>query len=112
MKEYYSIPLEDVEAQALLDISRLMDDKPIKSIPFPGDIDSALDNVDFGAAFWYENYHVVGLCFFDSKLKTLPESIGSLSYLRFIFIEETPINFIPTNFKELHELEQFIYIKP
>ena len=100
MKEYYSIPLEDEEAQVLLDISRLMDDKPVKSVPFPGDFDSALDDVDFGATFWYENNHVVGLCFLHSKLNSIPKSIGNLSYLRFIFIEESPIKSIPSTFKK------------
>ncbi|NVM37820.1 MAG: leucine-rich repeat domain-containing protein [Candidatus Lokiarchaeota archaeon] len=110
MKKYYSIPLEDEEAQALLDISRLMDDKPVMSVLFSDDIDSALEKVDFGATFWYHNNHVIGLSFLNSKFKHLPESIGNLSYLRFIFIEDGPFQDIPINFKKLHNLERLILI--
>ncbi len=83
MKEYYSIQLEDEEAQTLLDVSRLMDDEPVKSVPFPGDIDSALDDVDIGATYWYENNHVVGLRFLQSKLKKLPKNIGTNGLFHF-----------------------------
>ncbi len=108
MKEYYSISLEDEEAQALLDIT-LLTDEPIKSFHFNGNIDGAIevDELDYREMFWYDNHHVIGLYFSDSKISILPESLGNLSFLRFLVINSSSIQYIPFTIKNLKNLELF-----
>ncbi len=110
MREYYSIPLEDEEAQALLDIS-LLTEQPVKAIPFPGDINTAIENYELGSSetYWYENQHIIGLYFKSSELEVLPESIGNMSYLRFLSIEVCKFQTLPLSFKNLHNLEVLIF---
>ena len=111
MKEYYSIQLEDEEAQALLDIS-LLTGEPVRSIPFLSDIDKAIENFDFKSkeTFWYENYHVIGLYFYRTDLIELPENIGEMSYLRFIVINTSQIQTLLSNFKSPYQIYIFIYL--
>lgn len=106
MKEYNSIPLDDNEVDFLLDLNELTDEH-IKSIPFPGDIDTAMEEVPFDASitFWNKDNHIVGLLFLDSELEGLPKSIGNLFYLQYLIIIESHINEIPSTFKNLHSLE-------
>lgn len=110
MKEYYSIPLEDAEAQVLLDITQLTDE-PVKPVSFPGDIDTAIENFHFEAneTFWYESNHVIGLYFSDSKFEKLPKSIGNLSYLRFFVINQCQVQYLSSAFKDLHNLELLVF---
>lgn len=110
MKEYYSIPLEDDEAQTILEIDQLIDE-PVKPVQFPGDIDIAMEEhrFDVTATFWYENHHVVGIFFLSTKLKRLPDSIGNLSFLRYLIIISSQIQYIPSTFKELQNLELLVF---
>ncbi len=110
MREYYSIPLEDEEAQALLDIS-LLTEQPVKGIPFPGNIHNALKNIVLGKGevFWYENHRIIGLYFSRSNFTQFPESIGNLIYLRFLSIHNCKFQTIPLTFKNLHNLEHLIF---
>ena len=114
MKKYHKIKLEDAEAQVLLDISQLTGE-PVKAVQFPGDIDTAKEDLDilklgFGEYFWYENQHIVGLYFCVSNVKSLPESIGNLSYLRYLIIESSLVQNIPSSLKELQNLELLEFI--
>ena len=114
MKEYYSIQLEDEDAQALLDIT-LLTNEQVRSILFPGDINTAIENFDFRSreTYWYENHHVIGLCFDHTGLNELPESIGKMSCLRFLVIHSSQIQTLPFTFKKLHNLEYlFFYNSP
>ena len=54
MKEYYSIQLEDEEAEAILKITEIIDE-PLKPIPFQGKIDKAIEDTSFDdpATFWF-----------------------------------------------------------
>lgn len=110
MKEYNSILLDDTEVQTLLDISQLTN-RPVKPVPLPNDLDPTRDDSTFGEAFWFEDNHVVGLLFMYSFLKTLPKSIGNLTYLRYLIIYDSPIQNIPSTLKNLHNLEliKFVY---
>ena len=78
MKEYYSIPLEDEDAQVLLDIT-LLTNESVKPVLFAGDINTAIEDSDPKSReiFYYDNHNVVGLYFSNSKLKRLPETIGN-----------------------------------
>lgn len=109
MKEYHTILLEDKEVQFLEEIT-LLTKESIKFFPFPDDVDTALKSFDLAKfTFWYKNNHIVGLYFSHSDLQKIPESIGNLSKLRFLFIGSSYfINSFPSTFKNLQCLEVLI----
>jgi len=107
MKEYNSVLIEDNEVEFLLDIDQLTGET-FRVVPFPGDIDTAMDKLGFKIphlTLWYKNHHVVGLCFYNSKFKEFPDSISNLSHLRYLLIFHGLIQSFPNTMRNLSNLE-------
>jgi len=111
MKEYNSILLEDDEAQFLEEITFLIKE-PIKSILFPGDVDTALKSPrKANITFWYEGNHIIGLYFRHSNLINLPESIGKLTNMKFLILNGCFfIHSFPSTLENLQSLEVLILV--
>lgn len=106
MQEYNSIKLGESEVEFLLELTQLTGE-PVKAIPFPEDIDIAMEEHPFDASttFWYKDNHIIGLIFLDSELESLPKNIGNLSYIRYLIIISCKIQNIPPTLKKLNKLE-------
>ena len=106
MKEIYSVQLEDEDADALLEITKLIEGS-IKGIPFSDDIENDLSKASFmdDLAFWYEDTHVVGILFIYTDIERLPDCIGNFKHLKFLTIFSSKIQYIPTDLKKLRQLE-------
>ena len=97
LKNYQGADLVPQDYQAMMDLERVTYKGPI-----PHKIEMTRDSPEPG--FVSENHRVVELCVSNLAYRTPPKSIGKLSELRYLCMEYSPLEKLPSTFGNLKNL--------
>ncbi len=111
MREYNGVMLEEEDVQVLESIFSITG-RLANSLPFLGDIKVTKDQLSFeyNETFFFENNRVIGLIFYETVLRKLPENFGSLSSLKFLEFIDCTVQDFSSSFGCLNELEDLSFI--